>query len=214
LAARALQAQARCLLQAGRQAAAMTVLAELLAGEPYAQAKDGHGRLVGPNAQLMALGLSKDSNMAQADLVFEHLKSRLLDYDDGSMSAAQRRFLMHQLEELFPRRDGFPTLAAEDLPARDLEAGAGRPTEPGLRLTSLPGVWQWPCSNGRVVTLHSSENLLARLQAAVLSHALAADVKVAALRPGKEAEGFLTSMPAGEALPGWRLGLALPDQRL
>jgi signal transduction histidine kinase len=214
LSAQALQAQARCLLQAGKQEAAIALLTGPLAEVRFQHATDAQGRLLAPNAELMALELLKDSTPDRARVPLEHLQKRLLDYDDPALPAPQRRFLMHELQKLFPGQAVFPTLAAEDLAARYVEAGPGRHGEPGLRATSLPGLWQFASSHGRVVALYETEGLLARLRAGAASQILPADVTLTFLPPGKEADRFFLSMPAGPNLPGWRLALSLNDQRL
>ncbi len=57
VAARALQAEARCLLKAGQTNAAIGVLTGPLEEARYRQATDAHGRLIVPNAELIALEL-------------------------------------------------------------------------------------------------------------------------------------------------------------
>src|SRR5882672_789099 len=214
LAARALQGQARCLIQAGKKDAAIAVLLESLGEEQYRRAMDVEGRLIAPNAELLAVELLKDSEPGQVSAPLERLKQQLLDYDNSPLPASQRRFLMRELQQLFPQEVAFPTLAAEDLAARHVESGQGRPTEPFLRLTSFPGVWQFGSNRGRVVTLHQTESLLARMRAAISSPNLPADVMLTFLPPGKEPEKSLSSLPAATALPGWRLALSLKDERL
>ena len=213
-AARALQAQARCLIRSGKKEAALSVLTGPLADERYRGAKDLQGTLIVPNAGLMALELMKESAPGLARNQLERLKSELLDYHDEIMAASQRRFLMHEVQNLFPNRTSFPMLAAEDLAARYIEAGSVHPVEPAFRATSLPGVWQFGSKLGRAVTLHQIENLRARMRAAIASQNLPADVRVDFLAPGQEAEGSLLSLPAGPTLQGWRLALSLKDQRL
>ncbi len=212
-AARALQAQARSLLQAGQQEAAITVLTEGLARPRYQDATDGQGRLLVPNAQLLALELLHDAASERARTPLVRLKERLLDYGDTAMSAAQRRFLMRELQRRFPGQVVFPTLAAEDLAARYVEAGQFHLTGPVLRESPLPGIWEFGSGRGRVVTLHQTDKLLARMQAAVSTQVLSPEVTVAFFPPGAEAAGLL-STPAGSALPGWRLGLAFDERRL
>lgn len=213
LGARALQAQARCLVRAGEKEAGVGVLEGLLRQERYRRATDGQGRLLVPNAQLMALELLKDSAPDRAGAILEGLKARLLDYSDSALSAPQRRFLMHEVQRLFPATV-FPTLAAEDLAARCLEAGPVRPAEAVVRATALPGMWQLGSSGGRVLALHSTEGLVARMQAGTALQILPADVSLALLPPGKEAERALAALPADPVLPGWRLALSLEDPRL
>jgi signal transduction histidine kinase len=214
LAARALQAQARCLVKAGRKDEAISLLTGPLEKEELRHATDAQGRLVVPNSELMALELLKDSAPDRARATLERLKKRLLDYDDPALAAPQRRFLMHEARRLFPDQTLSPMLAAEDLAAHCLEAGPIRASEPALRPTALPGVWQFASTRGRVVALHQTEALLARMRRGIPAQLLPADVSVNFLPPGKEFERFFLSLPAGASLPGWRLALSLKDQRL
>ncbi len=214
LAARALQAQARCLVKAKQTEAAIAVLTGPLEEERYRHAADAQGRLLVPNAELMALELLRDSAPDRARATLELLKKRLLNYDDSALSAPQRRFLMHEVQRLFPDEKLSPMLAAEDLAARCLEAGPIHAGEPALCLTALPGVWQFASARGRVVFLFQTEALVERMRAAITSQLLPADVSLTFLPPGKELERSLLIQPAGASLPGWRLALALNDQRL
>ncbi|MGD0522757.1 MAG: HAMP domain-containing sensor histidine kinase [Terracidiphilus sp.] len=214
LVARALQAQARCLVKAGRKDEASSLLTGPLENEELRHATDAQGRLLLPNAELMALELLKDSAPDRAHTTLERLKKRLLDYDDPALAAPQRRFLMHEVLRLFPDQSLSPMLAAEDLAARCLEAGPIRSGEPALRPTALPGVWQLASARGRVVALHQTESLLARMHSGISAQLLPASVSLNLLPPGKEFERFFLSQPAGASLPGWRLALSLSDQRM
>ena len=214
LAARALQAQARCLARAGKTEAAIPVLTGPLEEERYRHATDAQGRLLVPNAELMALELLKHTAPDRAHATLERLKTRLLDYDDPALSSPQRRFLMREVQRLFPEQTFSPLLAAEDLAARFLEAGPVHDREPLLRPTALPGVWQFASTRGRVVTLHQTEALLGRMRGGIASQLMPADVSLAVLPPGKEFEQSLLTLLAGATLPQWRLALSLNDQRL
>jgi signal transduction histidine kinase len=214
LAARALQAQARCLVKAGKQNEAISLLTGPLEEERYRNATDAQGRLIVPNAELMALELLNGSAPDRARAPFGRLKVRLLNYDDPALSAPQRRFLMREAQRLLPDPALSQMLAAEDLAARCLEAGPLHPGDPVLRATALPGVWQFSSSHGQAVILYQTEALLAHLRAGISAVVLAPDVTVTFLPPGKEFERFFLSVPAGASLPGWRLALSLNDQRL
>jgi signal transduction histidine kinase len=214
LAARALLSQARCLVKSKQPEAAIAVLTGPLEEERYRHATDAQGRLLVPNAELMALELLKDSAPDRTRTTLERLKGRLLDYDNPALSSPQRRFLMHEVKRLFPDQTFSPMLAAEDLAARCLEAEPIRAGELDLRPTALPGVWQFPSTHGRVVALHQTEALLDRMRAGIASQFLPADVRLTFLSPGREIERAILSLPAGANMPSWRLALSLNDQRL
>jgi len=156
LAARALQAQARSLIKAGKADEALSLLTGPLEEERYRHARDNQGRLIVPNAELMALELLGSSASNHPHVPLERLKRRVLDYEDPALSAPQRRFLMRELQRLFSDPALAALLAAEDLAARYVEAGPAMAAEPGLRPSGLPGVWQSASSRGRVVTLHQA----------------------------------------------------------
>ena len=202
-AARALLAQARCLVKAGETNEAVTVLTGPLEQERYRRTTDALGRLLLPNAELMALQLLRGSAPERAQDTRERLKHCVLDYEDSSLPAAQRRFLMRELQELYPDAALALMLAAEDLAARWLEAGPARTGDSAFRPTALPEVWQFTSSRGRVVVLHKTEALRNRLRAGVSSQLLPPDVTLTFLPPGKESERPLWWQMAGPELPGW-----------
>jgi signal transduction histidine kinase len=83
-----------------------------------------------------------------------------------------------------------------------------------LHPASLPGIWHFGSVRGRVLELHSTEGLLARMRAGVASQVLPTDASLAFVPPGKESDTTLVSLPAGPNLPGWRLALSLNDRQL
>lgn len=213
MAARALQAQARSLIRAGKKDEALSLLTGPLEEERYRRAKDAQGRLIVPNAELMALELLSGSASNRVHAPLERLKERVLDYEDAALSAPQRRFLMRELQRLVPDPAVARLLAAEDLAARYVDVGAARATEPGLRPSGLPGVWQSVSGRGRVVALHQTAALISRMRAGVSAQLLPPDVSLNLLPPGKEFEVYFLTLPAGSTMPGWRLALSLPGGR-
>jgi hypothetical protein len=119
-AARALIAQARCLVKAQKGREAMGLLAENLEQPRFRRAMDAQGRLIIASARLMALELMdrKDPRFAPAA---KRLIDQVNDYRDLSMPAAQRVFLMTRLAELVPDVR-WPTLQAE-LSCQELSQG-------------------------------------------------------------------------------------------
>jgi signal transduction histidine kinase len=209
-AARALQAQARCLVQAGERTAAIAVLVGPLADSRYQSATDGDGRRVVPNAELLAIELLNESEPVRARLVFERLKQRLNDYT-SPLPSAQRRFLMRALQRLRDEDGLFPTLAAEELSAQYLEATSGGVRDSVVRATPLPGVWQFASRRGRVITLHRTASLVERMRRS-LPQVSKPDVRVDFVSPGHEASESLLSVAAGPMLEGWQLSLSLQDE--
>lgn len=211
LVARALQGQARSLARAGEREAALAVLTISLQEERFRHARDAQGRLLAPYADFMAFELLRETRPEEARGARERLLARLEDYESITMPATQRRFLMNELRRLAPEATASPLLAAENLAAAYLQAGDPPDREPALQASGLPGVWQQAAPGGRVLSLHRAEKLPERLHAVVGPEGLPADVRLVFLEPGREAEGILLSIPAGTALPGWRLALAMQD---
>jgi signal transduction histidine kinase len=215
LIARASQAEARCLLRAGQKEAAISALDRALANQNLAKALDSQGRLIIADLELMALELYDQAASTRKSEVVDKLKQQLLDYDADSMPASQRRFLMREVQRLFPNQIKFPVLDAEDLAIRFVENAPLHGGEQGvLRSSALPGVWQFNSARGRVILLHQAEKLEARLVSWVPSQTLPTDVNLVALAPGRASNDLLLPTPAGSALPGWRVALSLKDKRL
>ena len=63
----------------------------------------------------------------------------MLDYDDPALSAPQRRFLMRELQRLFPDPAVAQMLAAEDLAARCVEAGLKAFRRAGVAADGIAG---------------------------------------------------------------------------
>ncbi len=124
--ARALQAQARCLVKAGDKQAALAIIVDELTEDRFETAVDQQDRLVVPNAQLLALQLIADPTLPEFEQTVTELRETLLDYDDASMSGVQRRFLMQQLQEIVGDPALCPTLEAEELAGRYIDSRAQR----------------------------------------------------------------------------------------
>jgi signal transduction histidine kinase len=123
-AARAYQAQARCLAKAGRTDDAVEILLGTLGRPPFARVQDPAGRLIVADAQLRAIELLRDRKRSEFDKAVGGLAARLNDYADDLLPATQRRFLMRELIRLTGGQAAFPTLEAEGLAADFLEAEA------------------------------------------------------------------------------------------
>jgi signal transduction histidine kinase len=185
-AARALQAQVRSLMESGRKQEAISLATNSLAAPQFAGAVDAQGRLIVPNAELLALEVGGDSGG-----LLERLSARVSDYD-SPMPAPQRRFLMRRLLQLFPRQAAFPTLAAEDLAADYLEA------KPANILA---------IKAGKMLLLYRTETLQRRMREVL-------GTNLALLPPGTDAGSYLLTVSAGTNLPGWQIAPAANDRRL
>jgi signal transduction histidine kinase len=212
LAARALQGQARCLAKAGRLEDAVPILTVTLADDTYREARSPRGRLIAPNALLMALELMAGAGHPRYDATLQALSARLADYGEPLLPPAQRRFLMLRLREVAPEAAPLPTLAAEELANEYLETGPPPPAGfSGLWRTALDGVWRLGSPDGRVVALLSAESIAQETGVLLEAEVPLTGMKLEMIRPGQalgDPAPFLTAT-AGERLPGWRLALLL-----
>lgn len=172
-------------------------------------------RVAEANADLLALDSPGDASDPQRQQTAERLRARVTDYESGALPAAQRRFLMRELQRLAPDSE-FPTLPAEDLATRFLEAHLAPALPDTLRPADLPDVWQAASPGKHALALFSTSNLRGKLAALVREPALPAGVGVAVVAPGEAAltETTLVTLSLGPQLPGWRLALSLDDHAL
>jgi len=211
LTARALQGQARCLAKIGRKDAAIELLAESLGADRFSRALDSQDRLIAANAELMALELIGSASDPRFEMVADRLTKRLNDYQGAPIPAPQRRFLMRKLQQLTPANARFPTLEAEDIAARWIEATPNPTRAPGLRATALTNVCQLASGNGRVVVLLSCDKLLANIREVTALDPLPKGLAIVPVPPEQELSGDgLIVVTAGPILPGWRLALKEP----
>jgi signal transduction histidine kinase len=138
LAARAVQAQVRCLLRAGEKAGALRIVGEQFRNGRLARATDLEGRLIAADARLLA-----------ADTTLPGL---LADYTT-SMPSAQRLFLMNELHR------PFPTLPAETLAAKFLGTEGTASDDPTLRAAAIPDVWR--VAGDRAIALFRTASVVA-----------------------------------------------------
>ena len=212
--AHALQAQARCLVRAGRPDMAMPILAGKLAEEEFASARDPTGRLIAPQALTFALELTDAADAAARDRIAEELSDRLADYAGPAMPSSQRLFLMLRLREA--AGIACPTLAAEQLAAEALEAGPGPPAGDGPRKLERLPVWSLRGAGGQVVALLREDTLSKLLEAMGPNPARLAGAR-AVFEPSPRPSGpdeplaWITLEPS---MPDWHLAAYLDDPAL
>jgi signal transduction histidine kinase len=195
-AARAAQAQIRWLARTDK-AAALAAIDEYFSRGRLAKGADLEGRLIAADEQLLALHLMQPRDPGRA-AVLRRLTAMLNDYENVTMPAAQRLFLMDEV------RAPYPTYDAERLAAQFLETDPSRTTAPGLQATRVPGLWKLS------VGLYRTDSVLAAMRG--LLNADAKGVKFAAVPPGTPAGE--DAIAAGAILPGWQLSLSVVDPRL
>lgn len=216
VAARALQAQARCLSKDSRPAEAIRVLGGKLAQARYRSATDSRERLIAPSAQLLALQLIEEPESESFRAGVAVLHERLADYGEPVMPSSQRRFLMSELRRIAPDTPPFDTRAAEDLAAEFLESAEDVGTTSGLTPAGPAGLWQLVSPSARIIALHTDASLRDRLMDTVARTNLSAGATADLLLPGVDAGAARVLVPfaVDEPLPGWSLALHLDEQAL
>ena len=198
VAARAAQAEIRWLLRdqdkaAGKEAA-IRAIAEYFNGGRLMRAADLSSRLIAADEQLLALNLLSPRDVRRP-AVLRRLSALLNDYESVPMPAAQRLFLMDEVEAKAPGMV-FPTLEAEKLAARFIEEDGAHDGGAGLQGTRLPGVWRLTAQSGKVIALFRTETIQTALRGIT-------EAPITAIPPGGEAPDG--AIAAGAMLPGWQL---------
>ena len=221
LGSRALLAQARCLVKAGRKDEAVEILTGELLAEARRGARDDRGRLIAPNAMLLALKLIGDPEDSRFADLAGRLATMLNDYSPPAIPSSQRRFLMTSLIEIDSRLASFRTLHAEMLAEQYLAHNPRPPraeklcraSRPRTATGSGPDIWCVASPNGRVIGLFR-ENTIA-IAVAVLAiprqRTSPADVTITLEPPSPQRSGepFLTVPASKTYMPDWRLCLYL-----
>lgn len=210
IAAHAIQAQARCLIKAGRRRSAITLLTEAFNDENFRLASINGGRLFALNAQLLALELMADSAGPEYDEMLADLRSRVSDYSDPAIPSTQRRFLMERLQDLAPSDPDFPTYAAEILAADYLRTQPARPQDYALGRAGTDGLWRRMSPDNTVVAVFREDRLRANLQEIIDFELPVLGMIVELLPPGinpAQASSIMEA-DAGSYLPDWRLALS------
>ena len=211
VAGRALQAQLRSLVKAEEVAAAVDLATGELASSRRAGAKDAQGRLIAPDALLLAMDLlRKRGETAAHDAVAEQLRRRLASYEEAPLPALQRRFLLHRLQSADGLSDPLVALLdAENLAASYLSSKPPPATSTRLEQTGLAGIWRLPSPDAKVVGLFESARVLAELRTVATLRDLPRGTELEVLPPGAEGtqrEAFLT-LALDDGLAGWQLAL-------
>ena len=172
-------------------------------------------RSTAANADLRVLESLTVKNDPRFRETAARLRDRVNDYSADALPSAQRRFLMHALQQLDPSM-AFPTLAGEELAARYLEATPVFPTVTTLHATELRDVWSVASPHRRGLALFTTAGLRAKLGDMLPKSALPKGVRVTVIAPGQDAitESTLVTASLSPELPGWRLSLSLDDRAL
>ncbi|QEG36495.1 sensor histidine kinase [Bythopirellula goksoeyrii] len=200
--ASAWQAQVRSLLKGDKRIEAIEVLQKLRGQDGL---HDAQGRSFAAAAELRLLEVLDRDTKAWNE-VANSLQRRLGDYQQNTLLAPQRRFLMNALQELASEPLNWPTQPAEELAARAISIYEPSFATPRLHPTPLAGMWSCASQDGSVVGLYRAESLPEQILKLTNDLALPKGVSFVVSGPQESSEAILdTSL--GKSLPGWRLGL-------
>ena len=173
------------------------------------------GRNAAANAELFSLESSTNKTGTQFNEIAARLRDRVNDYATDTLPSAQRRFLMHELQQLDPGLE-LPTLAGEELAARYLETNPVFVRAPTLHAAELRDVWSVGSSNRLTLALFTTTGLQGKLNNLIHDPALPKGVSLAVISPGDDVmtESTVATVSLGPELGGWRLALSLDDRTL
>jgi signal transduction histidine kinase len=213
LAGRAVQSQVRSLLSANQTAAAVAILQHQVESPRLQQAVSPDGRWLLADLMLLLAATARDSDPPLALQTATALAKKLEDYDQPLITAAQRRFIMHELRRIFSDQAPLPTLPAEDLAAETWERTNVIILPRELQTAGAADLWQVVSPNNRVLALLHTATLVEHLKRSLASQTIPPGVHIAPVQPqdaGITSHEFL-SLAIGPELPQWRLSLVLTD---
>ncbi|MFH0909497.1 MAG: ATP-binding protein [bacterium] len=208
LAVTSLRADVQARIRAGDEAGALRIVQDKLADGSLENTRDDEGRLILP--YLLLFVVENASNRADAAYrrVLDELAQRTSDYH-RPMPSAQRLFIMGQLTALGMNMT-FPTLRAEELASRLLEAPSYWPRDSFLAPTPSSNLWQLASEDGSAIGIFSRGRLASDMRTLIENRARwpGATVMPAPVQEAAAREPFVT-VPAGASLPGWELRVFL-----
>ena len=220
--ARAYLALARIHIQLKQYPEAIEILTTTLAESRFNRSQDALGRLIQPNAQLLALQVIRSRREAdpmtpESRAVYSEywqhgldtLVKRLNNYQDHHLKANQRRFLMDMLIELEVDLS-FPTHQAEILAARYLESGVASAAPGGLRDTLMAGVLHYVTANNGLNALYDQQAMVLEFERLKATWQIpeGVDITLYPSTPLEQENIATTVLPVGAPLYGWHLGFS------
>ncbi len=207
--ARDAQALVRDLVRAGDTRAAIDVIYRYFISGAAARGTDPDGRLIAADEQLLLINLLTRSD-ARRGAAIGRLAGLLNDYSSVRLPAAQRVFLMEQLQSLDGSSSNvrFPTMAAERLALAFLETERPARGAVALRPTATRDVWQLSSPGGRVVALYGTGPVTQTMRT-LLDEQASPAVGFVVTQPGAASDE--EAIAIGPALPGWEISIAMKD---
>ncbi len=229
VAANAWLACARCLAKSGRSAEAMEILTGKLSAPTFNASHDSQGRLIRPNALLMALELSRsasqtatataraaasrrgDASLQSFPALAKSLYAQVSDYSDLQLPSSQRLFLMGELQRIWPQCPSLPTLQSEQVAQEYLWQDVA-PATASLK-SAGPGKWLHLRPAGtNVVAIFDAKATLAEMAELAQSLTPRSEARIALLGPDAAPADFKDAflrVPAEGVLAGWEYAVFL-----
>lgn len=206
MAARAAQAQIRCLIRGGRKDMALAAIGRsFTAGRP-SRGRDFEGRWIAADEQLLGVQLAGHDPALRRRFA-DRLASWLNRYEEVEIPSAQRVFLMRELAAAVPELPPFPRYEAERLALEFAAPVRIRKGTAALEPSGIAGVWKLSSANGRIVALYRTAS--AEREVATVLGSQTGNARFAAGPVGSGAG--MDPMPAGATMPGWQLSYTLVD---
>ena len=213
----ALLGYSRCLSKSGRTDDAVATLTQTLNDEKYLTARNPEGRLIVPDALLMALNIMSDPSSRLYVKTVERLYTLLTDLS-LSIPSAQRLFLLLEIKTLVQGHSGrFHVdpkiidrfILLEDLALKYAGSNLYLPEKTGLSQTGVPGVWQMAAGEENLLTLFQIKKIKTLTRDMISAPLEEAELTLRIIEPGADiprANQFL-NIPAGPSLRGWHFSL-------
>ncbi len=205
LIALALLAESRCRLLAGQKEIAIALLTESLQQPRLQSATTTSGRLIVPNAQLLALNIINDPHHSTFKAVVASLQKRLESYDDVLLTSVQRQFLVKELQQLVPSLEPFATLEAEELAAQYLDTEVGIAEKSVLRLSAVPDVWHVALPGNQIVALFRGERIRREVNKIIAGQNIPQGTVIEASLADTGSTTPTLGIYASQHLPDWQL---------
>jgi signal transduction histidine kinase len=200
-----------------RKGTADSIIICNLPGEVFYPTITTSGRSAQANADLLALETWTERKDEAYRNALARLEAKASNYETVTLPSTQRRFLMHELQRLDPGVQ-FPTLYAEELAARFLEANPTIAWGKPLWATRQDDIWSMAGygRHERVVVLFTTTGLRSKLAKIVHEVGPPRDVNITILAPGEDDTNTsaVASAAFGPELPGWRLSLSVNNRAL
>jgi signal transduction histidine kinase len=142
-----------------------------------------------------------------AKLLFE----RLNDYRNSSISSSQRRFLIEQLQSVWPDCPESPTFLAEELATQFKSIPYDQIKSGRIQSTGLKNIWAYQTTDKSLIALFRQVRLMAFINSSLAAQKTMGGVRLSAIPTGAADSAYL-SENIGDEFPAWKLALDLKGE--